>query len=453
MFSPLFDGPGPWPTFVKRKDNVNLPLLEQRSKYLKEQLLFENSLISYQTLNTLSPSVASSVAAAGGGGPLPGGGGTPSGPVAPYVTINTLISPPNDEWNGNAKTTNEVWMYTNTPSQYFANFSQPSSAVTVDWGDGNVEEVTTYNSSAVMGYGFGSLLQKHTYASDGEYNISFSGPNKYKTTLAWLPLTDISNWDPQLAIAENSNALIGMFMNSSFSNEAQTQLGSWDISGATSLKWLFQNSNPLSDPPLNFFTSSFNPDISSWDVTSVTTLDRMMMAQPNFSQDLSSWDTSNIGNFWQPFFGCSNLISGSRTDLWDVSGAVGSNTFQQMFRNSMTTVEARGTMPHIGGWNMASLIGTNPASLFANTFNGSGFSHTAIGETLIGWVAQGAALPDNVGMGSTPFASTWDGVGFSDPTFDTGTTFGANVQTAYNTLTTSVASGGKGWTIPGITFT
>mgnify|MGYP003641480759 CR=1 FL=1 len=439
MWKPIYQ-PEPWPQFVKRKDIIALPLMEQRKKFMQETILFENYLSTLNTVNTVNSSVASS-AAAGGGGPLPGGGGTPPGPSDPYVTINTLTSPPNDEWNGNTKTTNEVWMYTNTPGQYWANFSSPTLPVTVDWGDGNVEDVTTYTETATMAYGFNSLILKHVYASDGEYNIAFSGENKYQAKLAWLPLTDISNWDPQLAIASDSNALIGMFMNSSFSDEVLTQLESWNTSGATSLKWLFQNSNPLSDIPLTFFSSSFNPDISSWDVSSVISLDRMLMAQPNFSQDLSSWDTSNVNYFWQAFLGCSNLISGSRADLWDVSGANFSNSFQQIFGNSMTTVEARGTMPHIGGWNMAGLIGVNPSSLFANTFKGSGFSHTAIGETLIGWAAQGAALPDNVGMGSTPFASTWDGVGFSDPTYSTGSAFGAEVSASYALLTGAPADG------------
>ena len=69
------EGPGTWQSFLKRKDNIGLSIMEVKQKYLKEQLLFESYL---NTVNTMSPSVASSAAGAGAaGGPLPskGGGG------------------------------------------------------------------------------------------------------------------------------------------------------------------------------------------------------------------------------------------------------------------------------------------------------------------------------------------------------------------------------------------
>jgi len=33
--------PGPWQYYVNRQDNVGLPIMEVRDKYMREQLLFE----------------------------------------------------------------------------------------------------------------------------------------------------------------------------------------------------------------------------------------------------------------------------------------------------------------------------------------------------------------------------------------------------------------------------
>jgi len=80
MWKPIYQ-PEPWPQFLKRKDIKGLPIMEARKKYMEEQLLFENYYSNLQTLNTIntvSPSVASAAAAAGGGG-----GGGPKKSIGP----------------------------------------------------------------------------------------------------------------------------------------------------------------------------------------------------------------------------------------------------------------------------------------------------------------------------------------------------------------------------------
>lgn len=46
-----FGHPGPWQQYLKRKDNIGLPLMEVKRKYLKEQLEFNN--FQTQQLNML----------------------------------------------------------------------------------------------------------------------------------------------------------------------------------------------------------------------------------------------------------------------------------------------------------------------------------------------------------------------------------------------------------------
>jgi hypothetical protein len=48
----IINDPGPWQYYVNRPDNVGLPLMEIKDKYMREQLLFEqyqyNQYINYQ---------------------------------------------------------------------------------------------------------------------------------------------------------------------------------------------------------------------------------------------------------------------------------------------------------------------------------------------------------------------------------------------------------------------
>ena len=64
MWKPIYQ-PEPWLQYLNRKENIGVPLMEVRKKYMKEQLLFENYVSSVQQLNVLSPSSGAS------GGPSP----------------------------------------------------------------------------------------------------------------------------------------------------------------------------------------------------------------------------------------------------------------------------------------------------------------------------------------------------------------------------------------------
>ena len=76
-----YESPLDWNSFLKRKDNIDLPIMEAKQKYLKEQLLYEGYMQQLQTFNTLDE----------------GAGG---GPPAPFPT-EFLWYP---QWNGNGDT-------------------------------------------------------------------------------------------------------------------------------------------------------------------------------------------------------------------------------------------------------------------------------------------------------------------------------------------------------------
>jgi surface protein len=58
-------------------------------------------------------------------------------------------------------------------------------------------------------------------------------------------------------------------------------ISSWDVSSVTSMKTMFPH-------------SSFNQEISSWDVSNVIDMRYMFTEATSFSQDIGVWDVSNV---------------------------------------------------------------------------------------------------------------------------------------------------------------
>ena len=66
-------------------------------------------------------------------------------------------------------------------------------------------------------------------------------------------------------------------------------LSGWNVSSVTNFGYLFQ------------FNKEFNRDISSWDVSSGTFFEEMFDEAKSFNQDISSWDVSSGENFLEMF--------------------------------------------------------------------------------------------------------------------------------------------------------
>lgn len=189
----------------------------------------------------------------------------------------------------------------------------------IDWGDGNIDNITTYNQSEVT----------HVYSSSGTYTCTILG-----TLIGWAfaaagdiaKLTEISNWGVWAA-----DTTVGCFQGCS--NLDVTATDTPDISGTTSLESFFNGCSVM----------AYNSSINDWDVSHITNMRLLFQQCDAFNQDLNNWDTSLVTDMEQVFFGCA--IFNGNIDNWNTSSVI---TFDEMFR--FTGAFNR----DISGWNVSS---------------------------------------------------------------------------------------------------
>jgi surface protein len=106
------------------------------------------------------------------------------------------------------------------------------------------------------------------------------------------------------------------------------------------------------------YASSFNQDISSWDVSSATDIGDMFNGASAFNQDIGSWDVSGVRHMAFMFNGASafNQDIGS----WDVSSVYNLNG---MFNGASAFNQ------DIGSWDVSSVMHMNSTFNGASAFN------------------------------------------------------------------------------------
>ena len=96
-----------------------------------------------------------------------------------------------------------------------------------------------------------------------------------------------------------------------FHEHFNQDLSSWDVSNVTSMQYMFSGahdfnqdlsawdvSNVTNMEYMFLYAYNFNQDLSAWDVSNVTTMNGMFYEATSFNQDLSSWDVSNVQEYW-----------------------------------------------------------------------------------------------------------------------------------------------------------
>jgi surface protein len=139
-------------------------------------------------------------------------------------------------------------------------------------------------------------------------------------------------------------------------------INSWSMSNALDLSYMFQD------------CSSFNQNISNWDVSNVTNMS-VMFINSNFNQDIGAWSTSNVTNMSYMFFNTpfnQNIAGWNVSSVKNMSNMFYASHFNQPLNNwnvsSVTNMSYMFYASHfnqpLNNWNVSSV--TNMLRMFNN---------------------------------------------------------------------------------------
>lgn len=218
--------------------------------------------------------------------------------------------------------------------------------ISIDWGDGSIEEFS--------GYG---VPTTHTYATSGTYEVSVTGQlnelifNVVSTTSPisdGMKLLEVSQWGGSVWKD------VEQMFNGCTSLETVSALDIPNLSEVTSFYRLFRTCLSL---------TSIN-NINDWDVSSVTNMNTTFSSTILFNQDLNNWDVSNVTDFFATFAGNNQQTPWSSFNgditTWDMTGAV---TTRYMF------FRAAAFDKDISVWDMSSVETIENMFYQASIFN------------------------------------------------------------------------------------
>jgi len=176
----------------------------------------------------------------------------------------------------------------------------------------------------------------------------------------------------------------------------------------TGLNQIFQNNTTFNDPDISswdvstvsdtryafFGCSSFNQDLNSWDVSSVTNMTSMFYTATAFNQPLNSWDVSNVTVIESMFNGASAF--NGNISSWNVSNAT---NFSGMFAHSAFNQD-------ISSWD------TSSATDMSQMFNGA----SAFNQDISGWDVSSVTTMLSMFIDATSFNQDLSGWNVSSVT-------------------------------------
>jgi surface protein len=231
----------------------------------------------------------------------------------------------------------------------------------VDWGDGVVETINTWNDPNV----------EHTYTAVGTYEVSISGQLSgwtFNNGGDIAKLMEIKQW----GILELGNSPGHFFGCVNLKLSGVTDF--IDLSTTTTLQQTFRsctsiktinNVSTITDMTETFRNAtSFNHPIGSWNVSNVTTTVRMFQTAFDFNQDINNWDVSNLVNSANMFTSATSF--NQPLNNWNVSNIT---NMSGMFLSALVFNQPLST------WNVSNVI--NMSNMFGNT--------TMFNQDINGW--------------------------------------------------------------------
>ena len=118
------------------------------------------------------------------------------------------------------------------------------------------------------------------------------------------------------AATSNITDMSSMFYEATTFNQ---DISNWDVSNVTNMSSMFDNA------------SAFNSDISKWNVSNVTDMSDMFYGASSFNQDISNWDVSNVTDMSDMFNGA--YVFNQDLSQWCVSNI---RSMPQLFDSDAT---------------------------------------------------------------------------------------------------------------------
>lgn len=284
---------------------------------------------------------------------------------------------------------------------------------TVDWGDGT-EDNTIYTSPGDV---------THTYADADTYTVAISGqfPSMTWTTnnTSRDRLMTIEQWGDNEWRAIRFRDCINLTYNATDTPDlSQMTSTAGMFNGCTSFNGDISNwdmSTILTTGSMFAGASSFNQDLDEWDVSNVTSMQYMFNEATSFNGNISSWDVSNVTQMQHMFNGASSF--NQNINGWDVGEVTNmlsmflyANSFNQPLDNwDVSSVTNMSTMffgtvlfnQNIGGWDVGSA--TNMSSMFA--------SSASFNQDISGWDVSNTTSMASMFFNNPVFdqdISSWD---------------------------------------------
>jgi len=192
----------------------------------------------------------------------------------------------------------------------------------VDWGDGNTDQITSWNQPEVV----------HTYSSSGIYTITidngFCEGFAFENTGDKEKIRSITSFGD--VVFGDYNGVFWGCVNLDLTALTDTPI----LSSMTSLDSFFRSANSISSIPF----------IQNWQVSNIIDFGGMF-SNTFFNGDLSSWNVGNGQNFSDMFNGATSF--NSNIGSWNVSNALN--------MNSMLS-GATAFNQDIGSWDISNVI-------------------------------------------------------------------------------------------------
>ena len=256
---------------------------------------------------------------------------------------------------------------TTLPSQVITiNFV--GSGMNISWGDGATE-------TNVLG------TQSHTYTTAGNYTVSVTGG---LTGLTLDRPPDLGGYPgpvPELASIDRWGGISWTNMSNAFagaSNMVYIATDTPNLSLVTDMSSMFEAA------------TTFDGDISSWDVSSVTDMLDMFGGATSFNQPLNTWDVSSVTDMFGMFAGATSF--NQPLNDWDVSSVT---DMPGMFAGASSFNQP------LNDWDVSSVTLMN--YMFADT--------TAFNQPLNDWDVSSVTIMTQMFNDATSFnqpLNTWD---------------------------------------------